>query len=137
MGAAPSGNVVGTLETTTTTTYTNLTTAGPAVIVNVSPTGMALVILTSQLMNGSEGGGCAMGFAVSGPGPTSSAAADTRALVYVNNVGNHFEARLKQVSAVYLVTGLAPGSNILTAQYRAVDEGTCTFANRGLTTIPY
>jgi hypothetical protein len=137
VAATPSGNVVGTLETTTTTTYTNLATAGPAVTVNVSPTGMALVILTSQLMNGIEGGGCAMGFAVSGPGPTSSPAADTQALVYVNNVGNHFEARLKQVSAVYLVTGLGAGSNILTAQYRAVDEGTCSFANRGLIAIPY
>jgi hypothetical protein len=129
--------VVGTSETTTTTTYTNLATVGPAVTVNVSPTGMALVILTSLLMNGTEGDGCAMGFAVSGPGPTSSPAADSQALVYVNNEGNHFAARLKQISAVYLVTGLAEGSNTLTAQYRAVTGGTCTFGNRGLIAIPY
>jgi hypothetical protein len=136
VGATPTGNVVETSETTTTTTYADLTTAGPAVTVNVSQSGMALVILTSLLMNGTEGDGCAMGFAVSGPGP-SSPAADTKALIYVNNVGNHFESRLKQVSAVYLVNGLTAGSNTLTAQYRAVTGGTCTFANRGLIAIPY
>jgi hypothetical protein len=46
------------------------------------------------------------------------------------------------VSAIYLVTGLAAGSNTFTAMYKlspyAVGDGdTCTFLNRNIIVIPY
>jgi hypothetical protein len=100
---------VATSESTTSLTYTDLATPGPAVTVTVPASGKALEILTSAL-HGSTGGATAfMGVAVSGA--TAVAATDAQALEVAGN--NEVRA-----SATVLLTGLNPGSNTFTAKYK-------------------
>jgi hypothetical protein len=130
----PSAAVVATSQSTTSSTYANLATPGPAVTVNISSNGKALVTMTVQSYDEDEDG-CNMAFAISGN--TIVAASDTQSLDILNYSGAEF-----QVSAIYLVTGLAAGSNTFTAMYKlspyAVGDGdTCTFLNRNIIVIPY
>lgn len=124
----PSTASVTTSQTTSSSSYGNLSTTGPAVTVNISSSGQAMVTLTSQ---SSEANimGCFMAFAVSGN--TTVSASDTQSLLTET-----YQSNPTQGSATYLVTGLTAGSNTFTAKYRANGE-TCTFANRSIIVIPY
>ena len=75
--AVPSSGVVATSQTTTSASYTDLSTSGPAVTATVSGTS-ALVMLTANISNSTVGSNCFMGVDISGA--TTVAAADTRAL---------------------------------------------------------
>ena len=68
-----------------------------------------------------------MSFAVSGA--TTMAPTDARALVLLGN-------DLQQSSASFVVSGLNPGSNTFTAQYKVDGSGTATFLNRSMWVIP-
>jgi hypothetical protein len=68
-----------------------------------------------------------MSFAISGN--TTMSATDTRALILLGN-------NLQQSSASFVVSGLNPGSNTFTAQYRVQGSGTATFSNRSMWAIP-
>jgi hypothetical protein len=130
----PSAAVVATSQSTTSSSYANLATPGPAVTVNISSNGKALVTMTVQSYDEDEDG-CNMAFATSGN--TTVAASDTQSLDILSYSGAEFQA-----SAIYLVTGLAAGSNTFTAMYKlspdAVGDGdTCTFLNRNIIVIPY
>jgi hypothetical protein len=67
-----------------------------------------------------------MSFAISGA--TTRAANDATAL---NLLGNDFQ----KASAIFVVSGLTPGSNTFTAKYRT-GAGTATFQNRSIWAIP-
>jgi hypothetical protein len=121
---------VATSQTTTSTSYTDLATAGPAVTVTIPSSGKALVTLTGSLTNNANAAQSNMGFAVSGA--TTQAASDTQALV-VKSGGNQFI--LVQGSATFFLSGLTPGSNTFTAKYR-VSAGTGTFVNRTIIVVP-
>jgi hypothetical protein len=131
----PSAAVVATSQTTASASYTSLATAGPAVTVNISSNGKALVTMTVQ-SDDEEDAGCNMAFAISGN--TIVAASDTQSLDILSQTGEEFQA-----SATYLVTGLTAGSNTFTAMYKlspaAVEEGgdICTFLNRNIIVTPY
>jgi hypothetical protein len=116
---------VATGQTTTSGTYTDLATAGPAVTLTTGT--KALVIVTCQLSNDASLGLASMGFAVSGS--TTIAAAQTTSLS-----GRGSADFITQASAVYLVT-LTAGSNIFTAKYSRLTAGTSTFTNRVITVI--
>ena len=122
----PSGATVATSEATSSTTYTDLTTSGPAVTVTVSST-KALVTVTTRLSGGNGGATCFMGFAVSGS--TTVAAADEQTVMSTGTSAI-------QESATYLVTGLTAGSNTFTAKYKA-GSNTCTFLNRNIIVTPH
>jgi len=122
----PSGATVATSEATSSTTYTDLTTSGPAVTVTVSST-KALVTVTTRLSGGNGGATCFMGFAVSGS--TTVAAADTQSL------DQEGSSLISQKSAIYLVTGLTAGSNTFTAKYKG--GSSCTYANRNIIVTPH
>ena len=117
---------VATSQTTTSGTYTDLATAGPAVTITTGT--KALVVLTAQISNDAALGLASMGFAVSGA--TTLAAAQTTALS-----GRANADFISQMSAVYLVTGLTAGSNTFTAKYQRLSLGTSTFSNRVITVI--
>jgi hypothetical protein len=121
---------VATSQTTTSTTYTDLTTAGPAVTVTIGASGKAIVTVTASETNSSNTGQSNMGFAISGA--TTRAAADTQALSLLNSGNLHPTI---QSSATFFVTGLTAGSTIFTAKY-SVNAGTGTFANRTIIVIP-
>ena len=116
---------VATSQTTTSGTYTDLATAGPAVTLTTGT--KALVIVTCQISNDASLGLASMGFAVSGA--TTIAAAQTTSLS-----GRANADFITQASAMYLVT-LTAGSNTFTAKYQRLSLGTSTFSNRVITVI--
>ena len=119
---------VQTLETTTSTTFTDLATAGPAVTVTTDTT--ALVIVTCNISNTSAGALGFMSYAVSGA--TTVGAATPRALAFLSNAASD------QMSAswAHLKTGLTAGSNTFTAKY-SVTAGTGSFRFRVISVIPF
>ena len=126
----PTRDYVGTSQTTSSSTFTDLTTTGPAVTVTTGT--LALVIVQCVLSSDTAGAISDMGFAVSGA--STVAASSTYALRYESSVAND----ILQASAVFLVTGLTAGSNTFTAKYRAFSgAGTSTYAERFLTVLPF
>lgn len=117
---------VATSETTTSTSYTALATAGPAVTVT---TGVRAVVIVHGDCSNSGTGSARMSYAISGA--TSTAASDIKGL----SVSGAASAGVLS-SAISLETGLTPGSNTFTAQYR-VSASTGTFGNRRIVVLPY
>lgn len=123
-----SSSIVGTTETTTNTSYTNLATAGPAVTVT---TGVrAFVFISAQLTGNTGTLGSFMSYAVSGA--TSVAASDGSALVYYPSTAN-----LPIQSSRVIGQGLTAGSNTFTAQYRVAGATTGSFGQRSVAVIPF
>lgn len=120
---------VATSQTTTSATYADLSTVGPAVTVNIGQNGNALVTLSSYMLNAAGGDESYMGFAVSGN--STVAAADTSAMFY-QAFGNNGET---QYGITVPITGLTPGSNTFTAKYR-VTGSTGTYKNRVISVLP-
>lgn len=111
---------VATSEATTSTSYTALTTPGPSVTATTGA--QALVALYAAVVNSTTGLSL-MSFAVSGA--TTIAAADNTA------IGGATGSTGMRVGGFFIVTGLTPGSNVFTAQYK-VSAGTGTFVDRKL-----
>lgn len=105
-----------TSESTSSTTFTDLTTSGPAVTITVPASGILDVDLGCR-MNGYG----YMGFALSG--------ANTRAVNGTTDVLLLNGSGLQNASRTVVLTGLAPGSTTVTAKY-AVGSGTVAFAMR-------
>lgn len=126
---------VTTAQTTTSTSYTDLATAGPAVTVTVGPAGKAIVFIAAACRPGNPGPASAnASFAVSGA--TTVAAADTSAITVGVTVGTPQIA--VSPSGIFMVTGLNPGSNTFTMKYRSADAAdTAEFANRSILVLPY
>lgn len=122
----PASAGVATSQTTTSTSYTDLATVGPAVTLLTGTA--ALVIVTAEVDTTGAAVVPRMGFAISGA--STVAATDTWGIKVDAGA-----AALIQTSFAVLVTGLTPGTNIFTAKYR-VGSGTGTFLNRGLTVWP-
>jgi hypothetical protein len=112
-------------DSTTDTSYTDLTAIGPVATVTVPSSGNVLVVLTAYMSNGADGGGY-MSFQVD-----STSATDATSL----HVDNTTADQGCQGSAMYVVSGLAAGSHTFTAKYRAI-AGTETFADRNIILIP-
>ena len=113
---------VATSQGTTSTSYTDLATVGPAVTLATGT--KALVVITTSQEASIAGYNTYTGFAVSGA--TTIAAADIRGI------------RLKtgaQLSATYLVTTLTAGSNTFTLKYKAESGSTANFLNREIAVI--
>jgi hypothetical protein len=129
-GAAPPSSPssasarVETEQNTTSTSYTDLTTAGPAVTITTGT--KALVILTTEGFL-TSGNVQYMGFAVSGA--TTISTSDDTALNYQNGSGNQTRA-----SCVTRLSSLTAGSNTFTAKYK-VNGGTGYFAKREIIVI--
>lgn len=124
-----SAATVTTSESTTSTSFTDLATPGPAVTVTTGTT--ALVILTANLYNNGTSQDADMGFAVSGASTVAAAgSASLEATTGASGAVVRYTA-----SAVFPVTGLTAGSNTFTAKYKATG-GTSFFANRSIVVIP-
>jgi hypothetical protein len=124
-------NAVATVATSQTTTsggYTDLATTGPTVTITTGT--KALVIVSSQLINGGGADYRAfMGYDVSGA--TTTAATDTTALIISAPIGG---AQTQRASAASIVT-LTAGSNVFTAKYKSQFGATATFLNREINVI--
>jgi hypothetical protein len=126
-GGVTSGNAsVLTFQGTTSTSYTDLATSGPACTVTTGT--KALVIFGANFQNNILGSLAIMDFAVSGA-TTRAATDDTCALM------NPYTAGAQQAwSRAITITGLTAGSNTFTAKYRT-NNGTATIGNRFITVI--
>lgn len=112
-------------ETSTSTSYDDLATQGPAVTVDTGPN--AMVIVHGSMAN-SGTGSARMSYEVSGS--TSIAGADNRGVGVYGSANTGVLA-----SGVTLHSDLVPGSNTFTAKYR-VSSGTGTFLSRRIVVFP-
>lgn len=113
-------------ESTTSTSYTDLTTAGPAVSVT---TGTSVLVWVGALTwNTTAGSHSFMGVAVSGA--TTTAATDVAALVFRS--GTASQSMQSSMIIRMLVTA---GSNTFTSKYR-VDSGTGNWSYRVIVVLP-
>ena len=111
-------------QSTTSTSYTDLSTAGPAVTVTTGTS--AIVLITAGYANnGGSGPASAMSFAVSGA--TTIAASDN----YRGIVGGA-NTVAACIAATTKLTTLTPGSNVFTAKYRVTSASTGSFAHRSI-----
>lgn len=116
---------VATSETTTSTSFTNLATVGPAVSVTVRRSGLVLVSLCASIQNNTAGQRARMSFALSGA--NTAVAADVDGIDLQSATGGQDA----QLGRTRLLTGLTPGLTTITAKY-LVSGGTGTFARREL-----
>lgn len=113
-------------DTTTSTTYTDLTVGGPAATVTCS---RALIFLLSSLSNNTVNADSRMGYDIAGA--TTFSATDTSSLIHTSATAN---AQLR-ASAVYVPT-LTTGSNTFTGKYR-VTGGTGSFNTPRIHLLPF
>lgn len=121
-------NVVATSQTTTSTSYVDLTTVGPTVTATTGT--IAVVIFTAAVSNSGVNSATDVSVAVSGA--TSIAASDAwRTVLDGVTAGN-----VNRVAGFHTFTTLTAGSNTFTVKYK-VGTGTGTFSDRELLVIPY
>ena len=119
-------DTVTTSQTTTSTSYTDLATTGPAVTVTTGA--RALVIIGAEMETTSSGALSAASVAVTGA--TTDAASDNRWLMWESAAANMGGS----ASRAHLFEALTPGSNVFTMRYR-VTVGTASFANRHIVVV--
>ena len=124
----PEYDRVNTGETTASTSYTNLATSGPSVTVTTGT--RALISIGAEMSN--SGAGARAFVAVDISGATTVSAADLTAFIYESSVADDEI----QASMTYVYETLSAGSNVFKAEYR-VSGGTGSFANRGLSVVPF
>lgn len=118
---------VATSQTTTSTSFTDLSTVGPVATVDTASS--ALVYVGCTMNNSTAPNYILMGYAVTGA--SSIAASDDRAF-YRQQPDNSADI---SAGIITLITGLTPGTNVFTAKYR-VTGGTGTWYRRTLAVIP-
>lgn len=131
LGTGATNTTVATSETTTSSSYVALATAGPAVTVTIGANGLALVSLYNHTSNSTASADNYMGVALSGANTVAST--DNYALL--RRASDASSGGFGASSAVILLTGLTAGSTTFTAQYRT-NAGTATFKNRRLAVVP-
>lgn len=115
----------GTAEDTTSTSYTDLATAGPTVTLT---TGTKVAVwITAQLTNVTVNAVAWASFAVSGA--TTSAAADGRAIVHQPAVAGRYLR-----TTVCTLLDVTAGSNTFTMKYKAT-SGTCRATRRAIMVV--
>lgn len=122
------GATIATSETSTSTSYVDLTTVGPAVTITTGTA--AAVFLKCAFDNNTANIGTFMGFSISGA--SSVAANDAQAIDSVNAA-----AARSRIGGAFFVTGLTAGSNIFTAKYKVATASTGTFTQRDLWVLPF
>ena len=119
---------VTTSQTTTSTSYTDLSTAGPAVTVTTGT--KALVIITSRIQPDTIDNTNFVSYAVSGA--TTISADDKFAIVFRASGSN--AQNILRASSAFMVENLTAGSNTFTMKYK-VAGATGYFENRQITVI--
>lgn len=124
---SPTSARVDTTQSTTSTSYTNLATPGPAVTVETGP--MALVWFAAKISNDTSNSLTKCSVAVTGA--TSISANDQWMLSTDGHTGDNFNRH----SMAHLFTGLTPGNNTFTIRY-AVGSNTGSFRLREILVLP-
>ncbi|BCP02509.1 hypothetical protein [Mycobacterium intracellulare] len=123
--------VVATSESTSSTTFTDLTTTTDSVTVTIGSSGIALVFIAATMSN-SAVQSSDMGFALSGA--NTAAASTAQELSFVSAGANYAGS----YGTWFLLTGLSAGSTTFKAKYKTgAAGGTATFSNRRIAVIPF
>jgi hypothetical protein len=122
----PSSAQVTTTETTTSTSYTNLSTNGPEVTVTTGRSALVWIMTRAQHSSNAE---CRASVAVSSA--TSISASDNWCWLQAGVTSSN----PNRFGVCHLFTNLTPGSNVFTMKYRT-SSGTATFLHRDLIVIP-
>ena len=122
-GAVGNGASVLTSQSTTSGTYTDLATAGPAVTVT---TGTKAMVIIGAYTGGNDTYDSYMSYAVSGA--TTVAANNNWAMSLL-------DANKQSQSYATIQTGLTAGSNTFTAKYRADGGASLSWSNRYILVI--
>ena len=125
----PSSHFVGANETTTSTTYTDLTTTGPTIAVGTGT--RAIVIMNTQIWASGNATAWAS-YAVTGA--SSISGSDSRGVSTRVVTGGDANAG-PRISAVQLEAGLTAGTNTFTMQYRTT-ANTARYDNRHIVIFP-
>lgn len=128
LSTGATSNQVTTDQATASTSYTDLTTSGPAVTVTVGANGLLLVGVGANTNNNGTGEDY-MSFAMSGA--NTLAASDQYAYEAVSFVAGAKNAGSRE----FLFTGLTAGSTTITAKYRT-NTSTGNWHNRQIWAIP-
>jgi hypothetical protein len=120
---------VDTSQTSTSTSYADLATVGPAVTVTSGTS--ALVIVGARMSVAGTSSTGYMSFAISGA--TTVAASDTFSMNESSGSGTFLDGVGQSYASV--ITGLNAGSNVFTAKYR-VTGNTGTWLNRQIIVVP-
>lgn len=123
----PNGQFIGTAETTTSTSFTDLATVGPSVTLTTGS--RAFVFIRAGMENSGANAGSHMSFEISGA--TSEVATLNRAIT----IAGIAAASRARIGAGIFVGSLVAGSNTFTAKY-SVAANTGTFVSRELSVIP-
>lgn len=126
--AAAGTAYVSTSESTSSTSYADLTTTTDSATVTIGPTGLALVLTVSGFSSGTTGQTQYASYALSGA--TTRSADDDHA---ISNYMQNFTSQ--QYGGVFLETGLAAGSTTFKLKYRGT-SGTNSFYSRRIAVIP-
>lgn len=123
----PGSDFINTLDTTTATSYVDLSHVGPTVSVEISSS-FALVFLYCHSY---ETGGKAAWMSCDVSGASASPAADNRA-VQLQSVNG------QRAGTCVMYSNLNPGVNVFTAKYRMTSSGTmANFSDRRLAVLPF
>lgn len=125
----PDSALVATGQTTTSTTYVDLATVGPAVTHSSST--KCMTAFGAIISNSTAGLGARMSVALSGS--NTVAASDTNS--FAAESGNASDAFQGMWTTVF--TPITAGSLTLTAKYRAIGGGTASFTTRIVSMIPF
>lgn len=120
---------VNTVQTTSSVSYTNLTTAGPAVTMTTGP--QALIIMSTRISNSTALANSWASYTVTGA--SSVSASDNYALSYDSPTAGS----TCYMSYATLEPSLVAGSNTFTMVYRSSSPGTASFGSRRLSVIPF
>lgn len=128
---------VDTEQTRTSESFGDLSTVGPSVTVDVSPSGRLLVQVSAYIFVyqpvGDNVHGGAVGVALSGANTLSPT--DREAILYqVSTVGDH--QSIFNASKVTLYSGLNAGSTTVRAKYRCTNLGDAEFSLRHIWALP-
>jgi hypothetical protein len=119
---------VSAFESTTSTSYTNLATSGPAVTVTTGT--KALVIVSARIVNSTNNNSLQAWMSYGVTGATTTSASDTWALAVSGIQSIAYQMKMSLAS----VATLTAGSNVFTAKYRAT-SGTSEFGDRSIFVI--
>lgn len=120
---------VDTGQTTTSTSWADLATAGPSVTVTVPASGKVLILWGADVVNSSAESRSSIGVRINGADPAGSTGQDVIQF-RTTGTGNTVTTGRNRV-----FTGLTPGSTIFKMRYQ-VQAGTGTFAFRHISAIP-
>jgi len=136
--AAPTGgasfataqNYVATSQSTTSTSYTGLTTAGAVTLTTGTK---ALVSISASFQNAAGVNvGALMSFAISGATTVASSDQYSTGIAFLATGGGNYQVKN---GATFLVTGLTAGSNTFTTQFKKGAGDTPGFADRTINVV--